>query len=125
MGEGFGDYLRPAYSSRRKPERYRTSVMSWDGLRLGLAQGAEPPCLRRVDEEFTFEDFEEDGDEHDNGPIWSATLWDVRVALGQETADRLIIESHFQLDSHTTFARGPARSSTPTGTWNVDDTSPR
>jgi hypothetical protein len=30
----------------------------------------------------------------------------VREALGGEMADRLIVESHFQLDGFTTFARG-------------------
>jgi hypothetical protein len=29
-------------------------------------------------------DFDEKGDEHDNGEIWSATLWDVRKELGHE-----------------------------------------
>lgn len=51
-------------------------------------------------------DFDEKGDEHDNGEIWSATLWDVRKELGHEAADRVIVESHFQQDGFTTFARG-------------------
>jgi hypothetical protein len=105
MGEGFGDYLAASVFESRKPQRYRTSVMTWDGLLIGLRSRAEPPCLRRVDGSLTHRDFDEDGDEHDNGPIWSATLWDIRTALGRETADRLIVESHFQLDGFTTFAR--------------------
>ena len=51
-------------------------------------------------------DFHPHGDEHDNGQIWSATLWDVRNALGRAHADRVILESHFQLDGFTTFDRG-------------------
>jgi len=45
-------------------------------------------------------------DEHDNGEIWSATLWDIRRALHRRVADRIVIDSHFQLDGFTTFARG-------------------
>ena len=45
-------------------------------------------------------------DEHDNGEIWSATLWDIWKAIGRERADPIIIESHFQLDGFTTFAKG-------------------
>ena len=106
MGEGFGDYFAASFFAERKPAEYRVSVMSWDGLLAGLDEGSEPPCLRRVDEKLTFDDFQERGDEHDNGKIWSATLWDVREALGRRTADTIILESHFQLDGFTTFARG-------------------
>jgi hypothetical protein len=59
-----------------------------------------------MDAAQTFDDFDEKGDEHDNGQIWSATLWDVRAALSREVADTIIVESHFQLDGFTTFARG-------------------
>jgi len=106
MGEGFGDYFAASFFADRKPERYRTSVMSWDGLHAGLDAALDPPCLRRVDLPLTFRDYEEKGDEHDNGQIWSATLWDVRTALGRKIADRVILESHFQLDGFTSFARG-------------------
>ena len=106
MGEGFGDYFAASWFQSRKPARYGASVMSWDGLLVGLRSRDDPPCLRRVDSAVTFHDFEEGGDEHENGLIWSATLWDVRTALGRERADRLILESHFQLDGFTSFARG-------------------
>ena len=43
---------------------------------------------------------------HKTGQIWSATLWDIRSVLGQMAADRIIVESHFQLDAFTTFDRG-------------------
>jgi hypothetical protein len=107
MGEGFGDYFAASFFETRKPPRYRNSVMSWDGLLLGLANGDEPPCLRRLDEKLTFTTFvDEDDWEHENGQIWSATLWDIRNALGRDSADRVIIESHFQLDGFTRMARG-------------------
>jgi hypothetical protein len=106
MGEGFGDYLAASVFETRKPDRYKDSVMSWDGLLYGLSEGAEPPCLRRVDHTTTFSTYDAGADPHDTGPFWAAVLWDVRRALGQEPADRVIIESHFQLDAFTTFARG-------------------
>lgn len=106
MGEGFGDYWAASAFEGKKPDRYRTSVMTWDGLLLGLESNLNPPSLRRLDSYKTFDDFDEKGDEHDNGEIWSAVLWDVRKVLGHEAADRVIIESHFQQDGFTTFARG-------------------
>ena len=106
MGEGFGDYFAASRCEAKKPARYSASVMSWDGLFIGLAGGLDPPCLRRVDGRKTYADFVSEGDEHDNGELWSATLWEVRKVLGREKGDRVILESHFQLDGFTTFARG-------------------
>ncbi len=106
MGEGFGDYFAASLFADRKPDRYQTSVMTWDELLLGLRERLDPPCLRRVDQKWTYDDLIEGDDEHNNGEIWSATLWDIREKLGGETADRMILESHFQLDGFTTFARG-------------------
>jgi hypothetical protein len=104
MGEGFGDYLAGSFFERAKPERYKLAVMSWDGA---LFEG-DPPCVRRLDSPHTYETFDHSsGDhEHENGEIWSAALWQVREALGRRRADRIIIDSHFQLDGFTTFARG-------------------
>src|SRR4029079_1002390 len=95
MGEGFGDYWAASAFEAKKPDRYRASVMTWDGLLIGLEDNLKPPSLRRMDSAKTMDDFDPEGDEHDNGEIWSATLWDVRKELGHETADRIIIESHF------------------------------
>jgi hypothetical protein len=115
MGEGFGDYFAASYFADRKPARYQPTVMSWNGLPDGLAARGDPqlasccnpPCVRRLDERFTFKDFVDAPDnEHDNGRIWSATLWDIRCAVGRDVADVIILDSHFQLDAFTTFARG-------------------
>ena len=104
MGEGFGDYLAASFFAGSKPARLRPAVMSWDGV----LSDCVPPCVRRLDEPLTFESFDHapDADEHENGKIWSATLWDIRRALGRAVADRIVIESHFQLDGFTTLARG-------------------
>jgi len=106
MGEGFGDYLAASAFAEKKPRPLRAAVMLWDGLRYH-GPGALPG-VRRLDEPLTFESFDHaaTADEHDNGQIWSATLWDARAALGRDVADRIIVESHFQLDSFATFARG-------------------
>jgi hypothetical protein len=105
MGEGFGDYFAASFFAGKKTQYYRTSVGTWDGIKDTEHQ---PPCIRRVDEKLTYESFDhgENADEHDNGQIWSATLWDIRTAMQPEIADRIILESHFQLDGFTTFARG-------------------
>ena len=105
MGEGFGDYFSASFFADKKTQYYRTSVGTWDGIK---DTEHKPPCVRRVDEKLTYESFDhgENADEHDNGQIWSATLWDIRTAVGHEIADRIILESHFQLDGFTTFARG-------------------
>src|SRR5690242_13359314 len=104
IGEGFGDYFAASFFAGKKPPAYRDAVMTWDG-----AQGeGTPPCVRRLDSTLTYESFDHraGADEHENGQIWSATLWDIWNALGRPIADRLVVESHFQLDGFTTFARG-------------------
>jgi hypothetical protein len=104
MGEGFGDYFAASFFAGKKPPAYRDAVMTWDG-----AEGeGTPPCVRRLDSTLTYESFDHGprADEHDNGQIWSATLWDIWRAIGRPAADRIIVESHFQLDGFTTFARG-------------------
>jgi hypothetical protein len=106
MGEAFGDYWAASFFELKKPKQYRNSVMSWDGLLLGLEAKTKPPCLRRLDGKRTFMAFDEDADEHENCDIWSAALWEVRKILGRKAADRVIVESHFQLDAFTTMARG-------------------
>jgi hypothetical protein len=106
MGEGFGDYLAASFFAPRKRPEFQTLVMSWDAFETSEET---PPRLRTVDSTLTFESFDHDADadEHENGRIWSATLWEVRRCFKRHRdADRAIIESHFQLDGFTTFARG-------------------
>src|SRR5262245_11933271 len=105
MGEGFGDYLAASMFEAKKKADFRTLVMSWDAFEISEET---PPRLRTVDSILTFESFDHstDADEHENGLIWSATLWDVRGCFERpRDADRVIVESHFQLDGFTTFAR--------------------
>ncbi len=44
------------------------------------------------------------GEPHNNGEIWSATLWDIFKKVGKKPADTLIIESNFRLNGAATFA---------------------
>lgn len=78
--------------------------MNWDAITYDVY---DSPCLRRMDETLPFGDFEDQNEyEHDNGKIWAATLWDIFVAFGRSVSGPLTIESHFQLDGFTMFARG-------------------
>jgi len=106
MGEGFGDYWAASFFESKKPTQYRACVMSWDSLLSGLKKKFDPPCARRLDSNRTYEDFDPKGNEHANCEIWSSALWEVRKILGRKAADRVIVESTFQLDPFTTMARG-------------------
>jgi hypothetical protein len=112
MGEGFGDYFAASFFAAKKVANgagaLLPAVMTWDGILFGEDDETRPPCVRRVDSSLTFESFNHSStaDEHDNGEIWSATLWDIWQRVGRAVADSIIVESHFQLDGFTTFARG-------------------
>ncbi len=43
---------------------------------------------------------------HADGEMWSASLWQIRMAVGQAVADRDILESHFLLTPTSLFADG-------------------
>jgi hypothetical protein len=113
MGEGFGDYFAASFFAHKKQspraKRLLAAVMTWDGILFSDPNDATtPPCVRRLDSRRSYETFDhsEKADEHDNGEIWSAALWDIWHAVGRKVADAIIIESHFQVDGFTTFARG-------------------
>ncbi len=111
IGEGFGDFWAASYFAEAKiaarAQHLLPAIMTWDGIADADHDVAQPPCIRRVDGTATFESFDHSkkADEHENGKIWSATLWDIWKAVGRRIADRIVVESHFQLDGFTTFAR--------------------
>jgi hypothetical protein len=47
-----------------------------------------------------------EGEEHADGVIWSACLWQVRRLLGAKKADTVILESHFYLSQYADFRDG-------------------
>jgi Fungalysin metallopeptidase (M36) len=99
MGEGFGDYLAASFFADRKPELVQVTMGNWDAVAYS---GEEPPNLRRLDSNKKYpRDFV--GEEHSDGEIWSACLWQIRQALGAQTANRLIIAHHSLLPPDATF----------------------
>jgi hypothetical protein len=91
MGEGFGDFLAASFFADAKPVRLRPTLGNWDAVAYSAA---DPPCLRRLDSNKLFpKDIV--GEEHDDGEIWSACLWEIRGAVGRMAAEKLVIAHHF------------------------------
>ena len=99
MGEGFGDYLAASFFAEVKPERLRLCVGSWDATAYSPD---DPPCLRRVDSNKRYPR-DMVGEEHADGEIWSACLWQIREALGRHAADKLIIAHQFLIRRDVSF----------------------
>jgi Zn-dependent metalloprotease len=99
MGEGFGDYLAGSFYAKYKKAARRVKLGEWD------AKGYNQECLRRLDSAKHYpEDME--GEEHSDGEIWSACLWNVRKVLGAKKTDTVILESHFYLSQYSDFKDG-------------------
>ena len=45
---------------------------------------------------------------HADGEIWSRALWDIRTALGDTVANRIIINAQFSFTADTSFAAAAA-----------------
>lgn len=99
MGEGFGDYLAASFFSDKKSTALKPTIGSWDAVAYS---GAEPPCLRRLDSNKKYPK-DITGEEHNDGEIWSAALWEIRAALNRTVADKLIIAHHFLLTRFSKF----------------------
>jgi zinc metalloprotease ZmpB len=92
IGEGFADYWAVTVSDVVSPTPDEPCVADWDSTSY---TSTVPHCLRRVDEDLHYpEDLT--GRVHHDGQIWSRALWDIRQALGNLTADTIILEG--QLD---------------------------
>ena len=102
MGEGFGDYLAASFFSDKKPALLKPTIGNWDAV---VNTGSEPPCLRRLDSNKKYPK-DITGEEHNDGEIWSACLWEIRAALGRQTADKLIISHHTLLAPNASFEDG-------------------
>lgn len=100
MGEGFGDYLAASFFESLKPARLRQCVGSWDATAYSPE---DPPCLRRVDSTKRYpRDLVQE--EHADGEIWSACLWQIREAIGRTDCDRLVLAHHFLVKRDSSFA---------------------
>lgn len=103
MGEGFGDWLATLFFAEKRRTFHPTYVGDWD------ARGYSTPrtYLRRVDTDKTMAKWK--NEEHADGEIWSAALWNLYLKLGGDsteaatrlqaraTAAKLVLTSHLYL----------------------------
>lgn len=99
MGEGFGDFLAASFFADAKPQALRPTLGNWDAVAYS---GDEPPALRRLDSNKKYPK-DLTGEEHDDGEIWAACLWQLRGALGRQTTEKLVFAHHFLLSPTSTF----------------------
>jgi hypothetical protein len=99
MGEGFGDYFAASFFEERKPSRFRHLVGSWDAVAYS---DQDPPFLRRLDSTKLYPR-DKVNEEHADGEIWSACLWQIRDQVGRERMDRLVISHHYLIGRDATF----------------------
>ena len=102
MGEGFGDYLAGTVDSALTGDFQLTCIAEWDAT--SYAAGV-PHCLRRLDGTKHYPE-NKDGEVHDDGEMWSASLFQIRTALGAAKADKVILQAHFLLSSRANFSDG-------------------
>lgn len=102
MGEGFGDYIAASFYATVNNGFQRTCVGDWDATSYS---STNPPCLRRVDGQNHYPE-NIINEEHTDGEIWSASLWDIWLLLGSGITDKLVIESHFSLSPNSNFRDG-------------------
>lgn len=82
LGEGWSDYFAISYFNNPVLGAYISQDVN-HGSRRQSYEGYT----------FTYEDVGNSGYEvHDDGEIWTATLWDLRKSLGQDTTDHLVVD---------------------------------
>jgi hypothetical protein len=97
IGEGFADYLAVTVSNVVAPTPDTPCVADWDSVSY---TSTVPHCLRRVDTNLHYPQ-DLNGRVHHDGMIWSRALWDIRNALGNVTADTIILEGQFDMRNPT------------------------
>jgi zinc metalloprotease ZmpB len=103
ISEGFGDYWAVTVSdvvdtSLGVPQlEPLPCVADWDSTSY---TSTVPHCLRRVDGNLHFPG-DLNGEVHHDGQIWSRALWDIRLALGHEKADTIILQGSFDFPGTT------------------------
>jgi len=106
ISEGFGDYwavtVANVVATRLGVPQLAPlpCVMDWDATSY---DPTAPHCLRRVDSNLHYPE-NLTGAVHADGRIWSRALWDIRTALGDRTANRIIINAQFGFAPDTSFA---------------------
>jgi Zn-dependent metalloprotease len=99
MGEGFGDYWAGTLGAQLSGGFQDLCLADWDAVSYS---NDNPPCLRRLD---SAKHYPEDltGNEHDDGELWSAALWQIRAAISAAKADAAILQHHFLLTTDASF----------------------
>ncbi|MFN2526899.1 MAG: M36 family metallopeptidase [Actinomycetota bacterium] len=109
MGEGFGDFLAAAFFAAEISGGFQDEcVGEWDATTYSPE---DPPCLRRLDGKKKYPD-DISGEVHADGEIWSAFLWKLRAAVGDDPVERsdnvlrLVLSSHELLTPEAEFVDG-------------------
>jgi Zn-dependent metalloprotease len=90
--EGWGDYVAATMSTTVAGDpRFYSTIGEWDATSYS---SDDPPYLRRVDGTKQYPS-DLDGEEHDDGEIWSACLWGIHQALGRSVADPILFNANF------------------------------
>jgi hypothetical protein len=97
IGEGFADYWAVTVSTVIAPTPDPACVADWDSVSYTTTV---PHCLRRVDTNLRYPN-DLNGRVHHDGMIWSRALWDIRQALGNVTADTILINAQFGMPDPT------------------------
>jgi hypothetical protein len=97
IGEGFADYWAATVSQVVSPTPDPACIADWDSVSY---TSGTPHCLRRVDRDLHYPG-DLNGAVHHDGQIWSRALWDIRGALGNVKADRIILEAQFGMPDPT------------------------
>jgi hypothetical protein len=103
ISEGFGDYWAVTVTEVVRQElgiglaAPAPCVADWDSTSYTVEV---PHCLRRLDEDLHYPD-DLVGEVHFDGQIWSRALWDIRLALGNVTADTIILLGQFDFPGTT------------------------
>ena len=93
MHEGYGDYVAASFFNDPEIGEWDSSAYTEDGF------------LRNVNNQKKFpDDMTHNG--HDDGEIWSGTLWDLYQTVGKDVSDRLVYHSLRFLPQDANFRDG-------------------
>jgi len=115
ISEGFGDYWAATASAwtlgtlglSLDPSIDPACIADWDSISY---TSSVPHCLREVDLDLQYPT-DLNGRIHHDGQIWSRALWDIRGALGNVTADQIILNGQWNFT-------GTTMTQLATATWN-------
>lgn len=104
MGEGFGDYWAGSHSADMGPmgALWNPYIAEWDATSYNPGN---PAYLRRLDSTKHYPE-DVDGEVHDDGEMWSASLWQIRTLVGKTRADTMILEAQFSDATDASFEDG-------------------